>query len=102
MPDEPCQAGPLVATTCAPGDRKSREQSNGVAADDDEYSRRPSHLSGTVAPCRSPLTPERHDECYRDEELKQRATEEGEDFAAEGKDQMAGLVDREIEAVRQR
>jgi hypothetical protein len=45
------------------------------------------------------LTPERHDECSRDEELKQRATEEGEDFAAEGKDQMAGLVDREIEAV---
>jgi hypothetical protein len=32
------------------------------------------------------LTPERHDECCRDEQLKQRATEEGEDFAAEGKD----------------
>ena len=46
------------------------------------------------------LTPERHDECCRDEELKQGATEEGEDFAAEGKDQMAGLVDREIEAVQ--
>lgn len=45
------------------------------------------------------LTPERHDECCRDDELKQRATEEGEYFAAEGKDQMAGLVDREIEAV---
>jgi len=45
------------------------------------------------------LTPERHDECCRDNELKQRATEEGEDFAAEGKDQMAGLVDGEIEAV---
>jgi hypothetical protein len=45
------------------------------------------------------LTPERHDECYRDEELKQRATEEGEGFAAEGEDQVSGLVDREIEAV---
>jgi hypothetical protein len=46
------------------------------------------------------LTPERHDECCRDEELKQCAAKEGEDFAAEGKDQMAGLVDREIEAVQ--
>ena len=46
------------------------------------------------------LTPERHDECRRDEELKQCATEEGEGFAAEGEDQMAGLVDREIEAVQ--
>ena len=45
------------------------------------------------------LTPERHDECCRHEELKQRATEEVESFAAEGKDQMAGLVDRKIEAV---
>jgi hypothetical protein len=45
------------------------------------------------------LTPERHDEGCRDQELKQRATEEGEDFAAEGKDQMSGLVDREIEVV---
>ena len=46
------------------------------------------------------LTPERHDECRRDEELKQRATEDGEGFAAEGKDQMASLVDREIQAVQ--
>ena len=46
------------------------------------------------------LTPERHGECRRDEELKQRATEEGEDFAAEGENQMAGLVDCEIEAVQ--
>jgi hypothetical protein len=46
------------------------------------------------------LTPERHDECRRDEELKQRATEEGDGFAAKGEDQMAGLVDREIEAVQ--
>jgi hypothetical protein len=45
------------------------------------------------------LTPERHDEGGRDDELKQRAPEEGEDFAAEGEDQMAGLVNREIEAV---
>jgi hypothetical protein len=47
-----------------------------------------------------PLAPERHDECRRDEELKQRAPEKGEDLAAEGKDQMAGFVDREIEAVQ--
>jgi hypothetical protein len=46
------------------------------------------------------LTPERHGDCRRDEELKQRATEEREGFAAEGEDQVPGLVDREIEAIQ--
>jgi hypothetical protein len=46
------------------------------------------------------LAPERRDECCRDEKLKPRAAEEGEYLTAESKDQMAGLMDRKVEAVQ--
>src|SRR3954453_17178803 len=100
----PLQQAPLAQKECpvvlTPPDQRKRlgpgiadvhRDVPAVLAQPPERKRRPMSVA---------LAPQGHHECQRHQELHQRATEHRQGLAIEGKQQMTGLMDGEIQAIQ--